>query len=69
MPVDNAVKNANNWELAHNPVYRDLQQQLIERTAERDAFRYAHRTPLALIFLTLLAWKVSVLGSCSVRWT
>jgi hypothetical protein len=49
MPVDNAVKNADNWELAHNPVYRTLQQKLNERTAERDALRYACQTLLTLI--------------------
>lgn len=37
--VDDAVKNADVWELSQNPVYRNLQQKLIERTVERDVYK------------------------------
>ena len=40
--VNSAVENADDWALARNPVYRNLQQKLIERTAERDVLRYVH---------------------------
>jgi len=37
--TNNAVENADVWALARNPVYRRMQQKLIERTAERDTLR------------------------------
>ena len=42
--IDDAVKNADAWELAQNPVYRNLQQKLIERTFERDLFLCVHHS-------------------------
>ena len=49
MPVDNVIKNANSYELAQNHIHHNLQHKLNERTAERDAFRYACQMPLTLI--------------------
>jgi hypothetical protein len=49
MPVDNVVKNADNHELAHNPIYRNLQKKLDEVTAERDVLRYAHKKLLTIV--------------------
>jgi len=38
-----AVENADVWALARNQIYRDMQQKLNERTAERDIFRYVNQ--------------------------
>ena len=46
--IDNAVENADVWALARNPVYRRMQQRLIERTAERDVLRYFVKLPISL---------------------
>lgn len=51
--VDNTVENADAWELARNPVYRNMQQKLNERTAERDVLRYAHHTHLTVTHIRM----------------
>lgn len=47
--VDHAVENADVWALARNPVYRNIQQKLIERTAERDVLRYVHNASVTVV--------------------
>ena len=46
--VNSAIENADNWALARNPVYRNLQQKLIERTTERDVLRYVHSSSVSI---------------------
>ena len=62
MAVDDAVKNADIWELAQNPVFRHLQQKLNERTDERDRLRYAYQKPLPCLTTARLMSITSRMG-------
>ena len=51
--AENTVKNADPYALAQNPIFRNLQHKLIERTDERDRLRFVHQTFLPTHTLTV----------------
>lgn len=68
--VDKAVKEADAWALARNPVYRNMQQKLIERTAERDVMRYVRDVSIIATHVCVLPslLKGSLFGTHPDHW-